>query len=126
MSDTNFFDVAEKVDILIKQSFGFPSTSENKQWYEETAVKYNNYLNGEELLLDVIPQEPDFDISGIVRSASEIGLNNSDFLDYSDNSNNKFLCSVVDDSTGTVRRFKKIMLEECPQLGSDGGLLGLN
>ena len=121
MSDTNFFDVAEKVDILIKQSFGFPSTSENKQWYEETAVKYNNYLNGEELLLDVIPQEPDFDISGIVRSASEIGLNNSDFLDYSDNSNNKFLCSVVDDSTGTVRRLKKIMLEECPQLGSDGG-----
>ena len=121
MSDTNFFDVIEKVDILIKQSFGFPSTSENKQWYEETAVKYNNYLNGEELLLDVIPQDPDFDISGIVRSASEIGLNNNDFLDYSDNSNNKLLCSIVDDSTGTVRRFKKIILEECPQLGSDSG-----
>ena len=121
MSDTNFFDVVEKVDILIKQSFGFPSTSENKQWYEETAVEYNNYLNGEELLLDVIPRDPDFDISGIVKTASEIGLNNSDFLDYSDNSNNKFLCSIVDDSTGTVRRFKKIILEECPQLGSDGG-----
>ena len=54
MSDTNFFDVVEKVDILIKQSFGFPSTSENKQWYEETGVKFNNYLNGEELFLDVI------------------------------------------------------------------------
>ena len=121
MSDTNFFDVVEKVDILLKQSFGFPSTSENKQWYEETAVKYNNYLNGEELLLDVIPQDPDFDISGIVKTASEIGLNNSDFVDYSDNSNNKSDCSVVDDSTGTVRRFKKIILEECPQLGSDSG-----
>ena len=121
MSDTNFFDVVEKVDILIKQSFGFPSTSENKQWYEETAVKYNNYLNGEELLLDVIPQEPDFDISGIVKTASEIGLSNSDFVDYSDNSNNKSVCSIVDDSTGTVRRFKKIILEECPQLGSDRG-----
>ncbi len=121
MSDTNFFDVAEKVDILIKQSFGFPSTSENKQWYEETAVEYNNYLNGEELLLDIIPRDPDFDISGIVRTATEIGLNNSDFVDYSDNSNNKLLCSIVDDSTGTVRRFKKIILEECPQLGSDSG-----
>ena len=80
MSDTNFFDVVEKVDILIKQSFGFPSTSENKQWYEETAVEYNNYLNGEELLLDIIPRDPDFDISGIVRTATEIGLNNSDFV----------------------------------------------
>ena len=31
------------------------------------------------------------------------------------------LCSIVDDSTGTVRRFKKMILEECPQLGSDSG-----
>ena len=121
MSDTNFFDVVEKVDILIKQSFGFPSTSENKQWYEETGVKFNNYLNGEELLLDIIPQIPDFNVNGIVRTASELGLNNSDFVDYSDNSNNKYDCSIVDDSTGTVRRIKKIILEECPQLGSDSG-----
>jgi hypothetical protein len=121
MSDTTIFDVVEKVDILIKQSFGFPSTSENKQWYEETAVEYNNYLNGEELLLDIIPRDPDFDISGTIRTASEIGLNNSDFVDYSVNSNNKLMCSIVDDSTGTVRRFKKLILEECPQLGSDRG-----
>ena len=121
MSDTKFFDVAEKVDILIKQSFGFPSTSENKQWYEETAVKFNNYLNGEELLLDIIPQNPDFDVSGIVKTASEIGLNINDFADYSDNTNNKSLCSIVEDSTGTVIRFKKIILEECPQLGSNAG-----
>ena len=113
MSDTNF------LDILIKQSFGFPSTSENKKWHEETAVKYNNYFNGEDLLIDIIPQDPDFDISGIVRTASEIGLNeNKDFVNYSDNSN-KYLCSIVDDSTGTIRRFKQIILEECPELGND-------
>ena len=121
MSDTNFFDVVEKIDILLKQSFGFPSTSEKKQWYEETAVKYNNYLNGEDLLLDNIPENPDFDISGIVKSANIIGLNNNDFVDYNDNSNNKSTCSIVDDSTGTIRRFKTIILEECPQLGSDSG-----
>ena len=113
MSDTNF------LDILIKQSFGFPSTSENKKWHEETAVKYNNYFNGEDLLIDIIPQDPDFDISGIVRTASEIGLNeNKDFVNYSHNSN-KYLCSIVDDSTGTIRRFKQIILEECPELGND-------
>jgi len=114
MSDTNF------LDILIKQSFGFPSTSENKKWHEETAVKYNNYFNGEDLLIDIIPQDPDFDISGIVRTASQIGLNeNEDFVNYNHNSNNKYLCSIVDDSTGTIRRFKQIILEECPELGND-------
>ena len=121
MTDTNFFDNPEKVDILLKQAFGFPSTSENKQWYEETAVNYNNYLNGEDLFLDIIPQIPDFDSSGIVRTANELGLQNSTFIAYSDNSNNKSLCSIVDDSTGTVRRFQNVILEQCPQLGSDAG-----
>ena len=45
MPDTNILDVTEKVDILLKQSFGFPSTSENNQWYEETTVKFNNFQN---------------------------------------------------------------------------------
>ena len=49
MTDTTNFDITEKLDILLKAAFGFPSTSENKQWYEETSVKFNNYLNGEEL-----------------------------------------------------------------------------
>ena len=121
MTDTNFFDNPEKVDILLKQAFGFPSTSENKQWYEETAVNYNNYLNGEDLFLDVIPQIPDFDNSGIVRSANEFGLQTSTFLSYNNNVNSKSLCSIVDDSTGTVRRFQNVILEQCPQLGSDAG-----
>lgn len=121
MTDTNFFDTSEKVDILLKQAFGFPSTSENKQWYEETAVKYNNYFNGEDLFLDIIPQAPDFDISGTVRTSAEIGITDSDFYAYSTDINNKSSCSIVDDSTGTVRRYKNLILEECPQLGSDAG-----
>ena len=121
MTDTNFFDNPEKVDILLKQAFGFPSTSENKQWYEETAVNYNNYLNGEDLFLDIIPQIPDFDSSGIVRTASELGLQNSTFISYNDNVSNKSLCSIVDDSTSNVRRFQNVILEQCPQLGSDAG-----
>ena len=121
MTDTNFFDTSEKVDILLKQAFGFPSTSENKQWYEETAVKYNNYLIGQDLFLDKIPQIPDFDISGIVVDSNSIGINSNSFLNYSDLSSNKSNCSIVDDSTGTIRRFKNIILDQSPNLGSDIG-----
>ena len=63
----------------------------------------------------------DFNNNGIVRSASELGLNNNDFKDYHDVSSNKSSCSIVDDSTGTVRRIRKLILEECPQLGSAAG-----
>ena len=121
MTDTEFFDTTEKVDILLKQAFGFPSTSEKKQWYEETAVSYNNYLTGEDLFIDNIPFSPDFDNSGTVISSSEINLEDSNFVSYNDNSNNKSSCSIVDDSTGTIRRFKNIILEQSPALGSDAG-----
>ena len=121
MTDTTYLDTSEKVDILLKQAFGFPSTSEKKQWYEETAVSYNNYLTGEDLFIDNIPFNPDFDNSGIVRNANEIKLQSSNFVSYSHDTNIKSLCSIVDDSTGTIRRFKNVILEQSPALGSDVG-----
>lgn len=114
MSDTFRFDVTEKVDILIKQSFGFPSTDEDKQWYEETAIEYNDNFNGENLFLDTIVATPDFDTNGTVRTATEVGLSESDFYSYSANTNSKADCSIVDDSTGTVRRFKFLILDKVP------------
>ena len=42
--DTNEHDLKEKLDILLKKSFGFPSTSEKKLWYQEVNVNYNNYI----------------------------------------------------------------------------------
>ena len=121
MSDTEYLDTIEKVDILLKSSFGFPSTSENKAWFQETAVPYNNYVRGEDLFLDNIPTQPDFDTNGTVKTASDIGLQNTDFKNYSDDSNDKSSCSVVDDSTGTIRRFKLLILEECDGLGGNEG-----
>ncbi len=121
MTDTTNLDTNEKVDILIKQSFGFPSTSENKQWYEETTVKFNNYLNGEELFLDEIPSIPDFDICGTVRTAEQVGLISGDFMNFNINSVDKSTCSIVDDSTGTVRRYRLLILQQTPQLGDDAG-----
>ena len=121
MTDTTNLDTTEKVDILIKQSFGFPSTSENKQWYEETSVKFNNYLNGEELFLDVIPNIPDFDTHGTVKTPEEVGLVSGDFMNFNSDINNKSTCSIVDDSTGTVRRYRLLILQQTPQLGDDAG-----
>ena len=120
MTDTINLDTVEKVDILIKQSYGFPTTDENYQWFQETAVKFNNSFNGEDILLDPIPEQPDFDSNGIVRTATEIGLNQNDFESYSENSSDKSSCSIVDDKTGTVRRFKLLILEQTPGISEPG------
>src|SRR6056300_873125 len=102
MSDSANFDTQEKVDVLIKSAFGFPSAEESRQWYEEVAVPYNNYVIGDEVFLDEIPAIPDFDTNGTVKSASDIGLETSDFENYSDDTNSKSTCSIVDDSTGVI------------------------
>jgi hypothetical protein len=120
-TDTNNLDNTEMLNILFKKSLEVPITSEKKKWYEETTIKYNNYLNGEDLFLDPIPNNPDFDVSGIVRTPNELNMEDSDFINYTYDLNNKSACSIVDDSTGTVRRYRKVILEESPQLGSDSG-----
>ena len=120
MSDTQFFDISEKTDVLLKSAFGFPSTDEGKAWYEETAIPFNNYINGEDIFVETIPSIPDFDTNGTVRTAAELNLNQSDFSNYSDNDADKSSCSIVDDSTGVVRRFQYIILEEVPQISSTG------
>lgn len=120
MSDTQYFDISEKTDVLLKSAFGFPSTDEGKAWYEETAIPFNNYINGEDIFVETIPSIPDFDTNGIVRTAAELNLNQSDFSNYSHDDTNKSSCSIVDDSTGVVRRFQYIILEEVPQISSTG------
>lgn len=120
MSDTQFFDISEKTDVLLKSAFGFPSTDEGKAWYEETAIPFNNYINGEDIFVETIPSIPDFDTNGTVRTAAELNLNQSDFSNYSHDDTDKSSCSIVDDSTGVVRRFQYIILEEVPQISSTG------
>jgi hypothetical protein len=66
----------------------------------------------EAILLESVPQYPDFDINGVVRTADELGLQINDFVTYSQDAQNKFNCSIVDDSTGTVRRFKLLKLQQ--------------
>lgn len=116
MSDTVNLDIEEKLNVLYKSSLGFPSAEESRQWYEETTVPFNNYIIGENIFLDEVPSSPDFDISGIVRTATEIGLTTNDFEGYSHDTANKSTCSIVDDSTGTIRRYNLLILEETPEL----------
>lgn len=112
MTDTQNLDDSEKLNIIYKELLGFPSTSENINYYEELNTKFNTYTLGENILLEDITQYPDFDINGVARTALEIGLNAGDFYDYSYNPLNKSRCSIVDDSTGTVRRFKYLILQQ--------------
>ena len=66
----------------------------------------------EAILLESVPQYPDFDINGTVKTASDIGLQINDFVAYSHDAQNKNKCTIVDDSTGTVRRFKFLKLQQ--------------
>ena len=120
MTDTNVLNTFEKVDILLKASYGFPSTDEDKNWYEETNVVYNNYLDGQYIMLDEVPESPDFNTNGTVKTATSIGLSSSDFSNYSHDSSSKSSCSIVDDSTGVVRRFQFLILEQVPGLNTAG------
>ena len=116
MTDTIELDIEEKVNVLFKSALGFPSAEESRQWYEETTVPFNNYVIGENIFIDTVPSVPDFNVDGIVRTATEIGLTSSDFAQYSHDSNNKSTCSIVDDSTGTIRRYNLLILEQTPEL----------
>jgi hypothetical protein len=111
MTDSQNIDDSEKLNIIFKEILGFPSTSDNINYYEELQTKFNTYTFGENVLLENITQYPDFNINGNVRSANELGLNNADFYNYSYNLLNKSQCSIVDDSTGTIRRYKHLILQ---------------
>jgi hypothetical protein len=112
MNDTQNIDTIEKLNIVYKEILGFPSTSESISYYEELNTKFNTYTFGENVLLENITQYPDFDINGTVKSANELGLNPSDFYHYSYDQLNKSQSSIVDDSTGTIRRFKYLILQQ--------------
>ena len=76
LQETSNFDVTEKVNILFKSAMGFPSTKENKPWFDEVAVKYNNYVNQNEIFLDEIPSDPCFNFPVL---PSNVDLSDSNF-----------------------------------------------
>jgi hypothetical protein len=111
------FDTIEKVDILLKDAFGVTSTDESLPWFAETTEFYNSYVIGENILIDTIPSEPIFNTPV---EASSIGLEESDFASYLYNINDIDNCSIVDDSTGVVRRYSYLLLEPTQGTNNDG------
>ena len=53
------------------------------------------------------------------RTPEEVGLVSGDFMNFNSDNSNKSTCSIVDDSTGTVRRYRLLILQQTPQLGDD-------
>jgi len=111
---TSNFDDNEKLDILFKKSLNITNTTFGKTWYTEgNKVPFNNYINSEYVLLENIPDNPDFNINGIVRTAESIDLcGNTDFYNYIFDTNNKSNSSIVDDSTGKIRRYQYLILDQ--------------
>ena len=97
LEDSNF-NVAEKVNVLFKDAMGFPSTLESKPWFQETTIKYNNYIVEEKIFLDEIPSNPNFNVT---INPSNVGLSNSNFSAGGE---------IKEDSTGTIRYYKRLKL----------------
>ena len=97
LEDSNF-NVAEMVNVLFKDAMGFPSTLESKPWFQETAIEYNNYTVGETIFLDEIPSNPNFNVT---INPSNVGLSNSNFSTGGE---------IKEDSTGTIRYYKRLKL----------------
>ena len=99
----NELDVGEQVNVLYKKDLGFPSTNETLPWFNETEMKYNTYIVGEDILLDEIPKDPQF-VNSI--SPVDVGLTDANFAIADE--------QIHEDSTRTVRRYTKLILEAVP------------
>ena len=108
MADSNQFDDKEKLNVLLKSAFEVTSTQESTPWYNETTVPFNNYVEGNTILIDDIPSNPDFNTIG---NPSDYGLNYSDFYGGNDSNNSFGDGNIQIDSTGVLVKFKKLILE---------------
>ncbi len=115
MTDTNNLDNKEITDLLFKDYLGFPSTDEGNKFYEEpTSIKYNNYLIGNQILLDDIPKKTlsftDISLTNLSNDY-DISLVDTDFKSYD-------LSSVQIDNTGVILKFTKIKLSNIDNNGA--------
>ena len=101
LEDSNL-NVAEQVNVLFKSSLGFPSTKESTPWFQETSVKYNNYVNGEEILLDEIPSDPTFSITP---NLADINVLSSQLATGG---------YIKEDSTRVIRQYHRLILTPVP------------
>ena len=99
MSDTSALDIKERVDFLFKNYLGFPNTDETKPYFNETNVKANNYVLGEDVFISDIPIDPSFNTS---KTSAQVKLTDSDFNSYSATD------SITQDTTETIRKYVKL------------------
>ena len=101
LEDSNL-NVTEKVNVLFKSSLGFPSTKESMPWFQETSVKYNNYVNGEEILLDEIPSDPNFSITP---NLADVNVSSTQLAKDG---------YIKEDSTRVIRQYHRLILRPVP------------
>ena len=102
LEDANL-NVAEQVNVLFKSSLGFPSTKETTPWFQETSVKYNNYINGDEILLDEIPDTPTYNPN--ITNLNDVKVLSSQLAigGY-----------IKEDTTGVIRHYHRLILTAVP------------
>ena len=99
MADTVDLDNNEKLNVMFKNFLGFPFTNEDLNYYDETTIQANNYINGENIFLDNIPINP----SGWIDiSASDVNIDESKLAIHG---------YIKEDSTRVIRKYNRLILK---------------
>ena len=109
-NDNNYLDTKEITDMLFKNNMGFPSTSENLPWFQETNMKYNNYIDGSEILIEEMPSSSDnTGTPGWTSDNVPDAVKNTSVPSTYFNSG-----GMIEDPNNIVRKYTKLKLQPVP------------
>jgi hypothetical protein len=108
---TNLNDISYKVNTLIKDAQNVSMTDVNAPWYTETHVKYTTYLDGKEVLVDILPNTPVFQDNSANDLLSVYNLTSSDFHNVADTSLNIMRSGIFKSEDGLLHKFVGLKLD---------------
>jgi cytoskeletal protein CcmA (bactofilin family) len=111
---------SEKVNLLFKNYMSFTTTSDSKEFFEETALANNTNIFSENILSKLPPSNPTYSTVSTVNDLesyliytglTDISINNTWFTDKTSASGSSFGVNSTSDSDRSVLRLTKIKLD---------------
>ena len=121
------FEIIEQLTILIKDKFNVPNTNENTPWYLETAIPYNTYTDGKNILID------EFDVNlgenwwtntGITVESDDSSIYTQHGLKKTEDFSNDTDSGIYVSPDGKLQRFEKLRLDSIT--GADQNVIPSN
>tara|TARA_B100000405_G_scaffold300116_1_gene259356 strand:+ start:42 stop:2528 length:2487 start_codon:yes stop_codon:yes gene_type:complete len=99
----------ERSNTLWKSSLGFPLTNKSSEFFLETEMQYNNYVDGKDIFMDTIPASEFPDSGGTTTVYTIPRPNGTDVVNTSRT-----------EPTGIVEKFEHLPLTLIPKSNDDG------